>query len=62
MHKLVYVVKNVNHTATRLMVLPYLHEKRMYLNREKQNTKYFYTSLEPDVPPYLKYMTSPEEF
>ena len=28
------------------MMLPYLHEKRVYLNRQKTNTYYFYSSIE----------------
>lgn len=27
------------------MILPYLHERRVYLNRKKDNTNYFYTSI-----------------
>ena len=27
------------------MILPYLHEKRIYLNRLKLDTDYFYTSI-----------------
>jgi hypothetical protein len=29
-----------------IMMLPYLHEKRVYLNRQKTNTYYFYSSIE----------------
>jgi len=29
----------------RLMIIPYLHERRVYLNKMKQNTEYFYTSI-----------------
>jgi hypothetical protein len=28
------------------MILPYLHERRVYLNRKKDNTNYFYTSID----------------
>lgn len=28
------------------MLLPYLHERKIYLNRLKLNTDYFYTSVE----------------
>jgi len=30
----------------RVMITPYLHDTRIYLNRIKINTKYFYTSIE----------------
>ena len=30
----------------RVMITPYLHESRIYLNRIKINTDYFYTSIE----------------
>ena len=30
----------------RLLILPYLHERRIYLNRKKLNTDYFYTTIE----------------
>jgi hypothetical protein len=30
----------------RLFILPYLHERRIYLNKKKMNTDYFYTSIE----------------
>ena len=28
------------------MMLPYLHQRRVYLNRIKPNTHYFYTSID----------------
>ena len=28
------------------MILPYLHERRVYLNRKKENTNYFYTTID----------------
>ena len=28
------------------MILPYLHDSRIYLNRLKLNTEYFYTSID----------------
>ena len=32
-----------------VMVVPYLHEKKVYLNEIKANTDYFYTSIETNV-------------
>lgn len=31
------------------MITPYLHDNRIYLNRLKINTEYFYTSIEHQV-------------
>lgn len=28
------------------MIMPYLHERKIYLNRMKMNTKYFYTTFQ----------------
>lgn len=40
-----YKKKNSN----TLFILPYLDERRIYLNRQKRNTSYFYTSVETQV-------------
>lgn len=46
MHKMIYVTRSNNHEGgTRLIILPYLHEKRLYLTKEKIDTEYFYTSM-----------------
>ena len=34
------------------MILPYLHERRIYLNRRIENTNYFYTTI--DTPKRLE--------
>ena len=44
-HKFAYILHNQNLQPNRLCILPYLHERKIFLNRIKQNTKYFYTSL-----------------
>ena len=49
-HKFLYVM--VNHfdlEPKQLMILPYLHERKIYLNRIKVNTDYFYTSIIKEV-------------
>ena len=49
-HKLVYIIKNpLEYKPSRVVIMPYLHEKRVYLNRIKQNTEYFYTSLDQEI-------------
>lgn len=43
-HKFVYVIKRPN-DPSRVVITPYLHEKKIYMHRFKENTEYFYTSL-----------------
>ena len=43
-HKFAYIIVNHSLQPKRLTMLPYLHERKIYMNRIKQNTKYFYTS------------------
>ena len=46
-HRVVYITKDLNHEETqRIMILPFLHEKRVYLNRMKNNSYYFYSSID----------------
>jgi hypothetical protein len=45
-HRFAYIIQNqVDFTPKKLMILPYLHERKIYLNRIKMNTDYFYTSI-----------------
>ena len=49
-HRFCYIISDsLKQRCKRLRVLPYLHERRIYLNRDKMNTDYFYTSLETTV-------------
>ena len=44
-HRFTYVA--INHRGPkRLILMPYLHERKIFLNRKKRNTEYFYTSIE----------------
>jgi hypothetical protein len=44
-HRLAYVILNKDDLKPKkLMITPYLHERKIYLNRMKQNTNYFYSS------------------
>ena len=46
-HKFVYIINNPKWLLpSRVVIVPYLHEKKIYLNRHKANTEYFYTSIE----------------
>lgn len=46
-HRFAYLTCDMSKNTTRyLMLLPYLHDRKIYLNRVKNNTDYFYTSLE----------------
>ena len=45
-HKMAYVTSDkVNFSTSMVRYTPYLHEKKLYLNRPKTNTDYFYTSI-----------------
>ena len=45
-HKLIYVLQDNDYCLPKkVLILPYLHEKRIYLNRLKVSTEYFYTSI-----------------
>ena len=44
-HRFAYVILNKKLTQPKkITVLPYLHERKLYLNRLKKGTNYFYTS------------------
>lgn len=46
-HRLAYIIVDKERkNATRVLVVPYLHENRIYLNRMKPSTEYFYTTIE----------------
>lgn len=43
-HKQIYLVANQTYKKPiKLIILPYLHERKLYLNNLKQNNKYFYS-------------------
>ena len=47
-HKFVYIITNSRELKPhKIMITPHLHEKRIYLNRIKPNTEYFYTAVPP---------------
>lgn len=44
--KFVYIFQDSEYLETKtILITPYLHERRIYLNRIKFNTQYFYTSV-----------------
>ena len=45
-HRFVYIMYKLPHNpgTKKVMVMPYLHERKVVLNRCKTRTKYFYTS------------------
>lgn len=46
-HRFGYITIDTSQKSTRnIMLLPYLHDRKIYLNRLKNNTDYFYTSVE----------------
>jgi len=48
-HKLGYIIQDSELEPTQLIILPYLHERKIFLNRVKFNTNYFYTSIEHEL-------------
>ena len=50
MNKLIYVIKDTEkNVLSKLMVLPYLHENKIRMLRNKMNTNYFYTTIDREV-------------
>ena len=46
LHKMAYFTRNKRfYKPNRLIILPYLHERKIYLNKMKQTSQYFYTTL-----------------
>ena len=46
-HRLAYIIiDKAMKNPTRVLVVPYLHERRIYLNRLKPGIEYFYTTVE----------------
>lgn len=49
-HRFAYIIQDKEKIeCMRLMVVPYLHERKVYLNEIKANTDYFYTSIETQI-------------
>ena len=45
-NKLIYVLKNKKKkTPLQILLLPYLHERRILLNKTQENCQYFYTAV-----------------
>lgn len=46
-HKLAFIISDREFKqANSIIILPYLHENKIYLNRIKRNTSYFVSSIE----------------
>jgi len=45
-HKFGYIIQDARLRPMQLIILPYLHERKIFLNRIKFNTNYFYTSIQ----------------
>ena len=49
-HRFGYIMLNNEFlSCKRLLIVPYLHERRVYLNRMKKNTNYFYSSVQRNI-------------
>lgn len=65
-HKLAYIISDRRFSQPNsILILPYLHENRIYLNRIKLNTSYFISSIETpmqDVEHYNKQVDQNQEY
>jgi len=44
-HKLIYVIRNKKKkTSKKILILPYLHERKIYLHKAKSGVDYFQTT------------------
>ena len=49
-HRFAYVILNKKlNQPKKVTVLPFLHERKVYLNRLKYNTNYFYTTKQEEI-------------
>ena len=54
-HRLAYIVlNNQDLKPKKMIIVPYLHERKIYLNRMKQNTNYFYSSKQVEFEEKIK--------
>lgn len=52
-HKFAYMITNQEKLMpNKLLIIPYLHDHKIYLNQIKVNTTYFYTSIETTIKAY----------
>jgi hypothetical protein len=52
-HKFAYLITNQKKlNPNKLLIIPYLHDHKIYLNQIKVNTTYFYTSIETTIKAY----------
>ena len=55
-HRFGYIIKDQQFEHySKVLITPYLHERKIFLNRIKKNTKYFYTSIESQESDEAKY-------
>ena len=46
-HRFAYIITDDNQKeCNQIMLMPFLHERRIYLNKQQVNTEYFYTAVE----------------
>jgi len=56
LHRMLYIIKSTeSKSCSRMLIVPYLHEKKIFLHRAKHNTQYFYTSFFQECPSVLKH-------
>lgn len=56
-HRFAYVTQDSEFNNPKwLFILPYLHDRKIHLNKVKMNIKYFYTSIETTEKEEMEYM------
>ena len=56
-HRFVYIFSDTQQQRPKnFLITPFLHDKKIYLNRMKLNTEYFYTSVEVTLQQLNAYM------
>lgn len=40
------IIDPTSYRAKKILIMPFLHNRKLFLNRQKKNTEYFYTSIE----------------
>ena len=66
MNKLAYVIRSCsscnNDSSSKLLIMPYLHDRKIYNNHREKNTRYFMTQLpEQDKPTQLASQIKPTD-
>ena len=57
-HRFVYIIQNKINGTHKLLIVPYLHDRKIFLNKVKDNIDYFYTICENTIAEEKEYIAS----